>query len=102
MPLPETLAAPLSATTTCPLCRHHSTSRRPKVVGEALDTIVEFADEDETVYHCRASSGPHSGREVGTVPVSCAAFEPARALNSELDTLMARFAARSSRPQEPR
>ena len=85
---------------TCHQCRHHSKTRRPRLVPHALeslmDTLVEFDDADEVVYFCRApSSGsrfttsgpgvvsdatgaltsPYAGKEVGPVPVHCDAFQ---------------------------
>lgn len=60
----------------CKDCKHHSTLRRPKVVdGTGFDDQIEFSDDDETVYVCRAESGPYAGgKEVGTIPVSCSSW----------------------------
>jgi len=85
----------------CATCRLHTTSSRPKVVGEAMDTIVEFEDTDEVVFHCLAPVGPHAGREVGTVPITCTSYAaPPPPNTADMDRLMARFAARATRQEE--
>jgi len=96
---------------TCHQCRHHSKAQKPSVVTHALetimDTLVEFADEDAIVYHCRAAKGPHAGKEVGPVPVQardCGSFEAGRVRPDEsrakLDALMARAQNRTRRSDE--
>ncbi len=79
----------------CDSCRHHSKRTQPKVVSESYDTLVEFADEDETVYSCRAAKGPYAGREVGATPVNCENYEPGIRLSlaevDALDKMMSRF-----------
>ena len=95
---------PPPAKQTCHECRYHSKTSRPSVVERALegimDTIVEFKDEDETVYHCRAPApSPYAGREVGPVPLHCDSFDRgSRApdgLQARVDAMMARVVARA-------
>lgn len=77
----------------CTTCRHHSKTTRPKVVdATGFDDQIEFADENETLYSCRAPQGPFAGREVGTVAVSCPSFEQPQsgaARLAELDRMIA-------------
>lgn len=85
----------------CSTCRHHSKTERAKVVGEAMDDIVEFSDDNETVYHCRSTQGPYAHREVGPVPVRCSAYCAPQPLDLEhLDALMARLGNRTKREDE--
>lgn len=77
----------------CANCRRHRSEKQPKVVGEAFDTLVEFEDEDETVYHCTVNN-----KRVGTLPILCEHYEEPRVITSQLDAWEARFMAR----QEPR
>lgn len=81
----------------CANCRHHATEKRWDVLGDAplYDTIIETADEDIVVYHCKAQQGPHAGREVGKEPVLCPSWaEPARRGSQEVDEAFARAEAR--------
>jgi hypothetical protein len=85
---------------TCAQCRHHATEKKPQVTdsGALYSTFVEFADEDAVVFLCRAASGPFSGKEVGTLPVFCEAFEAGAggktALSAEMDARIAAAQAR--------
>lgn len=83
----------------CANCRLHRAERRPKVVGEMFDTVVEFADEDETVYHCTVTN-----RLIGTEPIVCDRYEEPQAIKTQLDEWEARFQARQSKrdPEEER
>lgn len=82
----------------CANCRLHRAEKRPKVLGEAFDTLVEFADEDETVYHCMKS-----GRVIGTEPIFCDSYEEPREIKAKLDEWEARFLARQGgRTEEDR
>lgn len=85
---------------TCAQCRHHATEKRPQVTasGALYSTFVEFADEDAVVFHCRAPSGAFSGKEVGTVPVFCEAFDPGTTGKTSVsDEMDARIAAAQAR-----
>ena len=66
----------MTTTKDCRDCKHHSATKRPRVVDQTgFDDQIEFSDEDETVYVCHAPEGPYAnGKEVGTLPVSCAAW----------------------------
>jgi hypothetical protein len=66
----------MTTTKDCRDCKHHSTKKQPRVVDPTgFDDQIEFADDDETVYVCRASEGPYAnGKEVGTLPVTCASW----------------------------
>lgn len=85
---------------TCTSCRHHRVERHPKVIDAAFDTVVAFADEDERIYFCTASVGPHAGAKVGPlamIPEHCDAWSEPRPLSTELDRLLARAAERAER-----
>ena len=76
----------------CSTCKYHSATKRPKVISGVYDTLVEFADDDETVFHCKHPDGPHAGKEVGTVPVHCDAFAAGTTgVDSALDAAMKRW-----------
>lgn len=94
----QTAAPPSSHT--CENCRHHRTERHPKVLDTAFDTVVAFADEDVLVFFCTSSTSPHAGTKIGTQPISCDAWESPRPLNTELDLLMARAAARAGKKED--
>lgn len=70
---------PMTTMKDCANCKHHATMKRPKVVdGTGFDDQIEFSDEDETVYVCRAIAGPYAGgQEVGTLPISCTSWTAA-------------------------
>jgi len=85
---------------TCAQCRYHSTEKRPQVTdsGALYSTFVEFADEDAVVFHCRATKGPFSGKEVGTLPVFCDSFETGSAGKAAVsDEMASRIAAAEER-----
>ena len=92
---------PASDTNTCVTCRHHRVERHPKVLDTAFDTVVAFAD-DQKIYFCTSSLGPHAGGKVGALPVFCEAWSAPRPVSelSELDRLMARAAERASKGRE--
>lgn len=75
----------------CANCRLHRAERRPKVVGEMFDTVVEFADEDETVYHCTVTN-----RLIGTTPIVCDRYEEPQSVKKQLDEWEARWQARQA------
>lgn len=75
----------------CANCRLHRAEKQPKVISEAFDTLVEFEDEDETVYHCTLTN-----KRIGTSPILCDSYEEPRALTSQLDEWEARFLARQN------
>ena len=81
----------------CDSCRHHSKEKRPNVLGAAEsitgdDSLVE-TDGEIIVFSCRAKApAPHAGKTVGTVPVTCVAYEPGKKVPAaQLDALMGRF-----------
>lgn len=81
----------------CANCRHHATEQRWDVLGDAplYDTIIETADEDVRIYHCRAPAGPYARKEVGREPVHCPSWsEPVRSGSKEVDEAFARAEAR--------
>jgi hypothetical protein len=86
---------PASETKDCSTCRHHRAEMQPKVLDTAFDTVVAFADENQKVYFCTSTLGPHAGEKVGLLPVFCEAWSEPRPLSSELDRLMARAAERA-------
>lgn len=79
----------------CANCRRHRAEKQPKVIGEAFDTLVEFADEDETVYHCTVTN-----KRVGTLPIFCEHYEEPPVIASQLDDWEARFMARQGTRSE--
>ena len=82
----------------CSTCRHHRSELQPKVLDAAFDTVVAFADQDDRVYFCTSTQGPHAGQKVGTLAILCDAFEePRQARVSELDRLLAQSAERAAR-----
>ena len=76
----------------CANCRRHRVEKQPKVLGEAFDTLVEFSDEYESVYHCTLT-----GKRIGLEPIWCDDYEapPAKA-TEQLDDLEKRFLARQN------
>lgn len=87
------------STQNCANCRHHSVSIVPIPAEDAAEGVDDnmLIAHDAKVFFCKAAEGPHAGQRVGTEPVTCSAHEPPRPLSPELDTLMARYAARTSR-----
>lgn len=73
----------------CSNCSLHRVEKRPKVVSELFDTVVEFEDEDATVYHCTVSK-----KEIGFEPIYCDSYKPPKDVKQELDSWEARFLAR--------
>ena len=68
------------------------------MLDAAFDTVVAFADQDDRVYFCTSTQGPHAGQKVGTLAILCDAFEePRQARVSELDRLLAQSAERAAR-----
>lgn len=90
-----------TAAKTCAECRHHATYKRPRVAdATGFDDQIEFHDDDETVYLCKApldSGGEHAGKEVGLVPITCAAWAAVRKDNERLAELDAKLAAYETR-----
>lgn len=80
----------------CSTCRHRSEHRRLRVADVAFDEIVEWTDEEEIVYTCRAPSGVFVGQEIGTKPVRCSSYASSSptAVSDSIDALMARFEER--------
>lgn len=88
-------------TDTCATCRHHRSELHPKVLDTAFDTVVAFAEQDERVYFCTSSMGPHAGQKVGALPVFCEAWSaPRRTSNTELDRLLALAEERAAKASE--
>ena len=81
----------------CANCRLHRAEKQPKVVGEAFDTIVEFAEEDETVYHCTVT-----GKRIGTEPVLCDSYAAPVQIKAELDAWEKKFLERQQARGEER
>jgi hypothetical protein len=67
---------PMTTMKDCTNCKHHATLKRPKVVDSTgFDDQIEFSDEDEVVFVCRAVMGPYAGgQEVGTLAISCTSW----------------------------
>ena len=73
----------------CANCALHRAEKRPKVVSEVFDTVVEFEDEDATVYHCTVTH-----KEIGFEPIYCDSYRPPKDVKNALDEWEARFLAR--------
>lgn len=86
-------------TKTCANCRLVGTNRRPRAVdATGFGDQIEFGDDDETVYTCRAPVGvsEFSGREIGVTPITCSGWSEARTSDkAKFDEMEARFAART-------
>ena len=77
----------------CANCRHHTARMAPKPHKDAeglIDgTYFVVEDSEQRVYSCRAPAGPsapHTGTEIGPVPVTCPAWEAP--VTTERDTRM--------------
>jgi len=112
-------------TKTCADCRYAGTFKRPRIAeatGFDDQLMFEDADQDETVYMCRAEKprrsedglssttvlygescepAPHAGKEIGLVPVTCVAWAAVVPTpRNRLDELDAMIAARNARVKE--
>ena len=83
---------------TCVNCRYHSIEMvsekievEPDKSGLGLfDEDVKWYDDKEPFYNCKKTN-----KEVGRTPIYCESWEPVKkADTSEVDKMMARFAAR--------
>lgn len=87
---------------TCAECRYVATDKQPKPIeATGFGDQMMFADEDETVYTCRApAENPNAGRFFGATPVTCdgwAAPDRGASRLAELDRLIAQREARVER-----
>ena len=74
---------------TCAECRYVATDKQPKPIeATGFGDQMMFADEDETVYTCKApQENPNAGRFFGPTPVTCDGWAMIGVANSGADRL---------------
>lgn len=105
---------------TCATCRFAATDRRKQIIdatgfGDQMmfkdpeKVVAKDADgneyvrvqENEIVYSCKAETGPHRGKVIGTVPIACDTWQPIqKATSEELSEMDRLIAARDARVKE--